>query len=114
MTFKENFLKSYKPGNDLTFGSNTYGYWDKEGEIFVNSHNEEQFFFKNVEDFCSFWFDDNDSTPHSYQTYVGDRTEIDFERGTVTLDNGTVVPDVGFCPDEDGSQVWSVIEKKNV
>jgi len=113
MTYKEKFLDKYKPGDDFSFGSNTFGSWNNLGSIYINSHNEEQFFFNNIEDFCAFWFDDVDTTPHSYQTYVGDREEDDWENGTVTLSNGTVVPDKGFCESEDGDQVWSSMEKRN-
>jgi len=113
MTYEEKFLEEYKPGDDFSFGSNTFGSWYKDGGIYVNSHNEEQYYFKNVEDFCSLWFDDIETIPHSYQTYIGDRTEKDWENNTVTLSDGKVVPDKGFCKDEDGDQVWSIIENKN-
>jgi len=105
---KENFLKVNSIGEEFYFGSNTNGIWEEDGTIWYNSYGCEQFFFDNVEDFLAQWYD-NKEVPHEYQSYIGER---DFE-GNVTLENGSIVPDEGFCKIEDGGEVWSILEKRN-
>ena len=104
----EVFLENYSVGDDFHFGSNTHGIWEEDGSVWYNSYNEEQFYFENIEDFLSFWYDDNKDVPYKYQYYVGERDDI----GNIEWNKGCSELLDGIDHNEDGGMVWSAIINK--
>ncbi len=107
MTGKEEFLEEHEPGDSFYFGSNTFGEWDEDGSVWYNSHNEQQFSFENIDDFLTYYFDDDESVSHTEQYYIGER---DMDTGVETFRDGCSKEKDGVDEGEDGSMMWSKIK----
>ena len=108
LTAREQFLYDHSPGDTFYFGSNVYGDWNEDGTVWYNTHNCEQYYFENVEDFLSFWYDNDESVNHSTQYYIGERdTDGD---GADIFNDGCSEEKDGIDESEDGSMIWSAIK----
>jgi len=102
MATRENFLSNFNRGDEIYFGSNTNGIWEEDNTLWYNSFGLEQFYFDSVEDFLSFWYDEEDVN-FKYSVYLGDRDE----NGDIVPFNGIDLSQYEEDPDEDGTQAWS-------
>lgn len=117
---KECFIESVEHdldfGNDtieIPFGSNKTAFIWEDKTVLYNTHNEEQMRFKNVEDFASWYYNDDETVAFDYQIalgYVENDVEVFYREELKNLEQDE---------EEDGSQLWSAFitikesERKN-
>ncbi len=106
MPNKKTFLENFSKGDSIYFGSNTNGVWDEDGTVWYNSHGLEQFYFDSIEDFLRYWYDKDETVPHRYHYYIGERDDD----GNIEFADGYSEEENGIDPDEDGNAVWSEIK----
>lgn len=58
---KIEFFKEITPDSEIHF-SRKHGYHNADGTIWINSHNEEQFHFKDILDFVAYWYDEKNKS----------------------------------------------------
>ncbi len=104
---KNEFIAITPKNNEFYFGSNVYGYHSKTGLVSYNSHNAEEFYFECIEDFASFYFDNNKTVPYGYRYYCGEWDDED----SITLEEGITKEEADL--EGDTTIIWSKLISKN-